>query len=83
MRFALHIRSLLNQGDEDRIREQLKAARRPADELQTLQLTLRRDEAHRHEFGVLFYSFNGARIFFKDPNANAAPTAVPAPSSST
>ncbi|KAJ4462623.1 putative WASH complex subunit 4 [Paratrimastix pyriformis] len=70
---AAHLKS-----EEDRIREQLRTARRPQDELQTLQLTLRRSEAYRNEFNMLFFSFSGARIFFKDDTTGAAP-AAPAP----
>ncbi|ETV68221.1 hypothetical protein H257_15798 [Aphanomyces astaci] len=36
------------------------------EEVHTLQLTAKRIELHRHEFDLLNWSLNGARIFFKD-----------------
>jgi WASH complex subunit 7 len=36
------------------------------EEQQTAQLTLNKLRAYREEYDLLFYSFTGARIFFKD-----------------
>eukprot|EP00163_Fabomonas_tropica_P009505 TRINITY_DN1931_c0_g1_i1.p1 TRINITY_DN1931_c0_g1~~TRINITY_DN1931_c0_g1_i1.p1 ORF type:complete len:1034 (-),score=307.02 TRINITY_DN1931_c0_g1_i1:86-3187(-) len=53
--------------EDKKLKGVMSTKKRQADnELQTLQLTQRRLESYQLEFDLLYYSFSGARVFFKD-----------------
>jgi hypothetical protein len=69
-------------------KETMTEKQKEEDEIHTLQLTAKRIEQHKREFDLLFFSFSGARIFFKQADEHkdkdeaggaAAPAPGPAP----
>merc|ERR1719231_943488 len=51
-----------------------KGARHDMDEdaVHTLQMTAKRMQQHKREFDLLFFSLSGARIFFKEAEADVS-----------
>ncbi|KAK2957654.1 putative WASH complex subunit 4 [Blattamonas nauphoetae] len=48
------------------VEKQQHSGRRTQEDLQTLNITLKKNEAHVHEFTLLSYAFSGARVLFSE-----------------
>src|SRR5689334_10941446 len=66
------VTSYLNKRRQDIAEQKVSKVKKPTEEdLQHLMLTQKKLQILQTEFELLFYSFTGARIFFRDPTAAA------------